>query len=251
MAEDLIELVDRFGSNLRAAADSPPPPRISRPLPTRPGEIAPFIDHTLLRPDATPAAVETLCAEARAHGFATVCVNGSHVALAARLLAGSAVLPIAVVGFPLGAMTTEAKAFEAADAVRNGAREIDMVLAIGALQAGDDAAVQRDIAAVVAASRPWPVKVILETALLDDEQKVRACRLARAAGAAFVKTSTGFGGGGATEADVALMRRTVGDALSVKASGGIRTAEDAMRMLRAGADRIGASASVTIVTRSL
>jgi deoxyribose-phosphate aldolase len=145
-------------------------------------------------------------------------------------------------------MTPEAKAFEAADAARNGAREIDMVLAIGALQAGDDEAVQRDIAAVVAAARPWPVKVILETALLDDEQKVRACRLARAAGAAFVKTSTGFGGGGATEADVALLRRTVGDALSVKASGGIRTAEDAMRMLRAGADRIGASASVAIVT---
>ena len=152
-----------------------------------------------------------------------------------------------MVGFPLGAMTAEAKAFEAADAVRRGAREIDMVLHVGALKARDYAAVHRDIAAVVEASRPWPVKVILETCLLDQEEKLLACALSKAAGAAFVKTSTGFGKAGATEADVALMRRAVGDELGVKASGGVRTAEDAMRMIRAGADRIGASASVAIV----
>mgnify|MGYP001229412364 CR=1 FL=1 len=244
---ELQALVERVAERLRSLPASQPPGRQRRPIPDDPRDLAPFIDHTLLRADATAGEVERLCAEARAHRFAAVCVNGSMVALAARLLEGSGVLPIAVVGFPLGAGTPEAKAFEAADAVRNGAREIDMVIHLGALKAGDDAAVHRDIAAVVAASRPWPVKVILETCLLDDEQKVRACALARAAGAAFVKTSTGFGGGGATEADVALMRRAVGDALSVKASGGIRTAEDALRMLRAGADRIGSSASVAIV----
>src|SRR5690606_31242876 len=133
MADELQDLVERVAAYLRVAPGSPPPPRVQRQLPSRAADIAPFIDHTLLRPDAAPDAIETLCAEARAHGFATVCVNGSQVALAARLLAGSAVRPIAVVGFPLGATTTEAKAFEAADAVRNGAREIDMVLAIGAL----------------------------------------------------------------------------------------------------------------------
>lgn len=243
----LAPLVARVAAWIDAAPRTPPPGRARPPLPATPAALAPFIDHTLLRPDATAGEVERLCNEARRHRFAAVCVNGAMVPLAARLLAGSGIPPIAVVGFPLGAATAEAKAFEAADAIRNGARGIDMVLAIGALKAGDDAAVRRDIHAVVAAARPWPVKVILETALLDDGEKVRACELARAAGAAFVKTSTGFGGGGATEADVALLRRAVGDALSVKASGGIRTADDALRMLRAGADRIGASASVAIV----
>ena len=247
MADDLQQLVQLVAERVRNAPATRPPPIGRRPPPATAREIAPFIDHTLLRADATAAEVEKLCAEARQYGFATVCVNGSQVELAARLLAGSEVLPIAVVGVPLGAMTPEAKAFEAADAVRRGAREIDTVIHVGALKAGDDAHVERDIAAVVTAARPWPVKVILETSLLDDEQKLRACALAKAAGAAYVKTSTGFGGGGATAADVALMRRAVGDELGVKASGGVRTAEDAMRMLRAGADRIGASASVAIV----
>lgn len=218
-----------------------------RPLPSTPREIAPFIDHTLLKPDATAADVTRVCAEARTHGFATVCLNGSWIPLAARLLEGSEVKPIAVVGFPLGAGTPEAKAAEAADAVRNGAREIDMVIHVGALKGREYDRVHRDIAAVVAAAKPWPVKVILETALLTDEEKLLGCVLSKAAGAAFVKTSTGFGGGGATVEDVALMKRAVGDEVGVKASGGIRTAEDAMRMIQAGADRIGASASVAIV----
>jgi len=247
MAEDFPQLVHLVEARIRSAPASAPPALERRPLPATAREIAPFIDHTLLRADATPADVEKLCAEARQYGFATVCVNGANVELAARLLAGSDVKPIAVVGFPLGASTSAAKAFEAADAVSRGAREIDMVVDVGALKSGDFARVERDIAAVVAASRPWPVKVILETCLLDDEQKTVACALAKAAGAAFVKTSTGFGGGGTTEADVALMRRAVGPELGVKASGGVRTADDAMRMLRAGADRIGASASVAIV----
>ncbi|WP_373044915.1 deoxyribose-phosphate aldolase [Vulgatibacter sp.] len=251
MPEDLQHLVELVAERIRAFPAAAAPRRVQRPLPTNPREIAPFIDHTLLRADATAAEVETLCAEAARHGFATVCVNGSQVERAARALAGSEVKPIAVVGFPLGAMTPEAKAFETADAVRRGAREIDMVVHVGALKSRDYATVHRDIAAVVAAARPWPVKVILETSLLDDEQKLLACALSKAAGAAFVKTSTGFGGGGATEADVALLRRAVGDDLGVKASGGVRTAEDAMRMLRAGADRIGASASVAIVEGTL
>ena len=251
MSEELQNLVERVATTIAQLSAGRPPQRQRRPLPATAREIAPFIDHTLLRADATAAEVEKLCAEARTWGFATVCVNGSMIPLAARLLAGSEVKPIAVVGFPLGASTPEAKAFEAADAVRNGAREIDMVIHVGALKARDRDTVKRDIAAVVAASAPWPVKVILETSLLTDEEKVLACALSRDAGAAFVKTSTGFGGGGATEADVQLMRRAVGDELSVKASGGVRTAEDAMRMLRAGADRIGASASVAIVSGAI
>lgn len=218
-----------------------------RPLPTHPGELAPFIDHTLLKPDATEADVIRICEEARTHGFATVCLNGSWISLAARLLEGSPVQPIAVVGFPLGAGTPEAKAAETVDAVRNGAREIDMVIHVGALKAKEYDRVHRDISAVVAAARPWPVKVILETSLLTEEEKLLGCVLAKAAGAAFVKTSTGFVGGGATVEDVALMKRAVGSGMGVKASGGIRTAADAMKMIQAGADRIGASASVAIV----
>jgi deoxyribose-phosphate aldolase len=192
-----------------------------------------------------------LAEEARRHGFATVCVNSSHVATAAEVLAGSRVVPIAVVGFPLGAALPSAKAFEAREAIRLGAREIDTVLHMGGLKAREDARVLEDIAVVVEASRPWPVKVILETSLLTDEEKVAACVLAKAAGAAYVKTSTGFGGGGATVEDVALMRRVVGEGVGVKASGGIRSADDALRMVRAGASRIGASASVAIVTGQL
>jgi deoxyribose-phosphate aldolase len=170
-----------------------------------------------------------------------------NVAAAARALAGSPVKPIAVVGFPLGAALPSAKAFEAREAVRCGAREIDMVVNLGALKAKDYALVSRDIAQVVLAARPWPVKVILETSQLGQDEKIIACALAKAAGAAFVKTSTGFSGGGATVEDVALMRRIVGDDMGVKASGGVRSTEDALKLLAAGANRLGASASVAIV----
>jgi deoxyribose-phosphate aldolase len=211
-------------------------------------DIAQYIDHTLLKPEATRDDVVKLCEEARQYGFATVCVNSANVALAARTLKGSSTVPIAVVGFPLGAALSSAKAFEAREAVRSGAREIDMVLNIGALKSRDYRTVGDDIRAVVEACRPVPVKVILETSQLDTEQKIIACALAKAGGAAFVKTSTGFGGGGATAEDVALMRRIVGEDMGVKASGGVRSTEDAKRFLAAGANRLGASASVAIVT---
>ncbi|TQF10598.1 deoxyribose-phosphate aldolase [Myxococcus llanfairpwllgwyngyllgogerychwyrndrobwllllantysiliogogogochensis] len=211
-------------------------------------DLAPYIDHTLLKPEARQEDVVKVAEEARQHGFATVCVNSSHVATVARILAGSSTVPIAVVGFPLGAALSSAKAFEAREAIEAGAREIDMVVNIGALKAKDHTLVFTDIAAVVKASSPLPVKVILETALLSDEEKVFACLLSKAAGAAFVKTSTGFSSGGATVEDVSLMRAMVGEDVGVKASGGIRSSEDAMNMLRAGANRLGASASVAIVT---
>jgi deoxyribose-phosphate aldolase len=211
-------------------------------------DIAPYIDHTLLKPEASREEVIKLAEEARKHGFATVCVNSSNVALAARILAGSKTVPIAVVGFPLGAALPSAKAFEAREAIRCGAREIDMVINIGALKAKDYALVMKDISMVVEASRPHPVKVILETSQLNHEEKIAGCVLSKAAGAAFVKTSTGFSSGGATAEDVALMRKVVGDDVGVKASGGVRSAEDAMKMFQAGANRIGASASVAIIT---
>ncbi|MFT3839966.1 MAG: deoxyribose-phosphate aldolase [Myxococcaceae bacterium] len=211
-------------------------------------DIAPYIDHTLLKADATREEVLKLCDEARKYGFATVCLNSVNIGTAARALHGSKVLPIAVVGFPLGASMPSAKAFETREAVRCGAREIDTVINIGALKTRDYALVLADLEAVVQAAKPWPVKVILETSQLSNEEKVIGCALSKAAGAAFVKTSTGFGGGGATAEDVALMRKVVGDELGVKASGGVRTTEDAMKMIAAGANRIGASASVAIVT---
>ncbi|TMB35829.1 MAG: deoxyribose-phosphate aldolase [Deltaproteobacteria bacterium] len=186
--------------------------------------------------------------EARRHGFATVCVNPSWVEVAARLLHGSSTVPIAVVAFPSGAATTSAKVFETREAIRKGAREIDMVANIGALKGKDYRTVFEDIAAVASAAHPLPVKVILEMGALSTEEKVIGCALAKAAGAAYVKTSTGFGAGGATAEDVALMRRVVGNDMGVKASGGIRTAADAKKMVEAGASRIGASASVAIVT---
>ena len=210
-------------------------------------DIAQFIDHTLLKPEATREEVLKLCEEAKQYGFATVCVNSINVGTAARALHGSSVIAIAVVGFPLGAGLTSAKAFETREAVRCGAKEIDTVINIGALKAKDYALVQHDIEAVVQAAKPWPVKVILETSQLKDEEKVIACALSKAAGAAFVKTSTGFAQGGATAEDVALMRRIVGDDVGVKASGGVRSTEDAMKMIAAGANRIGASASIAIV----
>ena len=211
--------------------------------------IAALIDHTLLRPEATAADVRRICSEARQYNFASVCVNPYWVSVVASELAGSPVKVCTVVGFPLGANTTPVKVAETEAAIRDGAQEIDMVLNIGELRGGNDSVVRDDIGAVVNAAHKGGaiVKVILETALLDDSQKVRACTLAKAAGAEFVKTSTGFGPHGATVQDVALMRRIVGAEMGVKASGGIRTLEDLKSMVAAGANRIGASASVQIV----
>lgn len=213
-----------------------------------PWQLAQALDHTLLDPAARPEALERLCREALRHGFKAVCVYPGQIALVARQLAGSAVLPVAVVGFPSGLESTAEKVREALDALHAGARELDMVINPLALQARDHRAVFQDIGAVVAAAAPFPVKVILETAALDDGQKLAGCVLAKAAGAAFVKTSTGFGPGGATARDVALLREAVGPEMGVKASGGIRTLEQALAMLRAGADRLGSSSSVAIVT---
>jgi len=210
--------------------------------------IASRIDHTLLKPDATRAELVKLCEEARTHGFASVCVNTTWIPLCVKLLEGSKVMAICVVGFPLGAATSRAKAEQTREAIANGASEIDMVVNIGLLKSQEHDAVLRDIKAVVDAASGRPVKVILETHLLTREQKIAACALSKAAGAAFVKTSTGFSGGGATAEDVALMRAVVGPDMGVKASGGVRTADDARKMIAAGADRLGASASVAIVT---
>jgi deoxyribose-phosphate aldolase len=211
--------------------------------------LARLIDHTLLRPEATPAQVRVLCREARAHAFAAVCVNPAWVRTCAEELGGTATLVATVAGFPLGASVPEVKAAEAARAVEDGAREIDMVLRVGALKAADHRLVERDVAAVVGACRPGGalVKVILETALLTDEEKARACAIARLAGAGFVKTSTGFGPGGATAADVALLRRVVGPGVGVKAAGGIRDWATARAMVAAGASRIGTSAGPQIL----
>jgi deoxyribose-phosphate aldolase len=213
-----------------------------------PGSMAGIIDHTLLKPDASREELIKMCEEAKQFGFATVCVNSVNIPLIARQLRGSSVKPIAVVGFPLGAATSQAKAFEAKEAIRAGAEEIDMVINLGALKSKDYKTVYEDIKAVVEVSRPHKVKVIIETAKLNNEEKIAACTLAKTAGAAFVKTSTGFGGGGATVEDISLMRRVIGSDMEIKASGGIRTGEDARKMVAAGADRIGASASVAIVS---
>jgi len=211
--------------------------------------MAGMIDHTLLKADATAADVKKLCDEARKYCFASVCVNSTNVAKARSYLEGSGVIVCAVVGFPLGAMTPSAKAFEAREAVRCGASEIDMVINIGALKSRDYALVEDDIRRVVQASRPAKVKVILETGALNAEEKIIGCTLSKIAGAHFVKTSTGFGPGGATAEDIALMRKLVGEEMGVKASGGVRTHEDAEKMKLAGANRIGASASVAIVNK--
>jgi deoxyribose-phosphate aldolase len=211
--------------------------------------LARYIDHTLLRPDATAAEVDTLCDEALQHRFASVCVNGSWVKRCSEILAGSGVAVCSVVGFPLGAMATEVKAYEARRAIEDGACEIDMVMNIGAHKSGDEEFVLRDIKAVAGVCHTLGarLKVILETALLEESEKVRACELARMAGADFVKTSSGFAKGGATVADVALMRRVVGPTMGIKAAGGVRDAKDARAMIEAGATRLGASASVDIV----
>ncbi|MCK5411602.1 MAG: deoxyribose-phosphate aldolase [Gemmatimonadetes bacterium] len=238
--------VDRVQPVVAAGAD-----RIASTLGVVPadGSLSHLIDHTLLKPDATQDEIAQLAYEARKYGFASVCVNPSWVKLCSDLLKGSDVVVCTVVGFPLGATSTEAKVFEAQKAVRDGSTEVDMVINVGALKSRDYELVERDIASVarVVHAGGAILKVIIETALLTYEEKVAASQLAKVAGADFVKTSTGFGPGGATAEDVALMRRVVGPRMGVKASGGIRTYADAQKMVAAGASRIGASASVKII----
>jgi len=212
-----------------------------------PRDLAPLIDHTLLRPGATAAEVQQLCRQALQHGFAGVCVRPLHLSAVAQALEGSAVLPVAVVDFPLGQGSTAARVAEARQLVEAGARELDVLLPLPAFRAQRHREVAADLAAVVSAAGPAAVKVILETSALSPPERAMACALAVAAGAGWVKTSTGFGSGGATAEDVALLRSCVGGAVGVKASGGIRTAADARRMVEAGASRIGCSASVAIV----
>jgi len=216
------------------------------------GGVAGIIDHTLLTPDATRQDIETLCREAAEHGFASVCVNPTWIVECARRLQGTAVKVCSVVGFPLGATTPDVKHYETRRALFDGAREIDMVINVGALKSGELRLVERDIEAVTGPCRECGAlsKVIIEAALLTDEEKITACTLAQAAGADFVKTSTGFGPGGATVADVVLMRRVVGEAMGVKAAGGVRDLEAFKAMVAAGATRIGASAGVRIVQES-
>ncbi len=237
---------DRVGKVITAGAE-----RITSSLggiPTDPS-VAKLIDHTLLKPDATPDQIAQLCYEARTYGFASVCVNPSYVKLCADLLKGTDLKVCTVIGFPLGASSSDVKVFETETALRDGATEIDMVINIGALKGRDFTVVARDIAGVVnlAHAAGALVKVIIETALLNEEEKITACLLAKEAGADYVKTSTGFSGGGATVADIALMRRVVGPEMGVKASGGVKDYADAKSLVEAGATRIGASAGVKIV----
>ncbi|MCC6191265.1 MAG: deoxyribose-phosphate aldolase [Anaerolineales bacterium] len=237
-----VELVVQAGADRLAAGPGAVPAR---------AELAKLIDHTLLKPDATADQIAQLCYEARKYGFATVCINPAHVPLAAQLLRSSGVGVCTVVGFPLGATPPEVKAYEAQVALDQGATEIDMVVNIGALKSRDFEMVARDIRAVVRVCHAHTpaalVKVIIEAALLTDEEKIAACLLAKESGADYVKTSTGFAAGGATVADVALMRRTVGPRMGVKAAGGVRTRDEAEAMVQAGATRLGASAGVKIV----
>lgn len=215
-----------------------------------PKDMAKYIDHTLLKPQASKEQIKKLCDEAKANRFASVCVNTCNVKYAAELLEGTGVTPCVVVGFPLGAMTTEAKAFEAKDAISKGAREVDMVINVGAIKSGDWDFVYDDIKAVADVCKSCNVllKVIIETCLLTNEEKVKACKASKHAGADFVKTSTGFSTGGATVEDVELMRATVGPDMGVKASGGVKTYEDAVKMIKAGANRLGTSSGIDIVT---
>jgi len=212
-----------------------------------PSQLAAYVDHTLLKPDASAAQIEQLCAEAREHKFFSVCVNGSWVAPARHLLGDSGVKVASVVGFPLGAMASDVKRFETETAIDDGAHEIDVVLNVARLKAGDHKFVLRELCDVVEAADERTVKVILETCLLTDEEKIRACRLVVESGAHFVKTSTGFSTAGATVADVKLMRETVGPKFGVKASGGVRDAQTALAMIAAGATRLGTSSGVAIV----
>jgi deoxyribose-phosphate aldolase len=218
-----------------------------------PEQLAKMIDHTLLKADATSEQIEQLCKEAIEYNFASVCVNSIYVPLATTLLASSSVKVCTVVGFPLGAMLSQAKAAEARLAIERGASEIDMVMHVGALKAEDISALHHDMSMVVAECQLHDAlcKVIIETSLLDDQEKVIACRVAQDTGADFVKTSTGFSTGGATTADVRLMRSTVGDSMGVKASGGIRSLADALAMIEAGANRLGMSAGVAVMKEML
>jgi deoxyribose-phosphate aldolase len=213
-------------------------------------DLARMIDHTLLKPEATVEQVEKLCAEAKKFHFASVCINPSNVPLCAKILKDTDVKVCTVIGFPLGATTSETKAFETERAIRDGATEVDMVINVGRLKSGEYDYVESDIFAVVSTAKRYHAlsKVILETGLLTDEEKIKACMLAKRAGADFVKTSTGFSKGGATAGDIALMRLVVGSAMGVKASGGVRSREDALKLVASGADRIGASASVAIAS---
>jgi len=231
------------GGQPAAGAAAPAAPSIA------PADLAGYIDHTLLRPEAPTSAFDKVCQEALQHRFYSVCVNSCRAAYVARKLQGTGVKVCAVVGFPLGAMTSRSKAFEAREAISDGAAEIDMVVNVGLLKSGDLAAVEEDIRAVRRATRGTTVlKVIIETALLTQDEKVIACELAKKAGADFVKTCTGFSGGAASVEDVALMRRAVGSAMGVKASGGVRTFKGAVALVAAGATRLGCTASVAIVT---
>ncbi len=218
-----------------------------------PEELARYIDHTLLKPEATAEQVKKVCREALQYHFASVCVHPSYVELVAKELSGSDVKACSVAGFPFGATLPEVKAFEAKKAIELGAQEIDMVINIGALKSGNEELVRKDIEAVVEATHGNGaiLKVIIETALLTDDEKVKACLIAKKAGADYVKTSTGFGPGGATIEDVKLMRATVGPSMGVKAAGGIRSLDKAMAMIEAGANRIGASAGVKIVQEAI
>jgi deoxyribose-phosphate aldolase len=210
-------------------------------------DLAKKIDHTMLKADATTATIKRYCQEAKQNGFASICVNSCHAALVSAELKGTGINTCCVVGFPLGAMSTKAKAFEAEQAVKDGANEIDMVINVGAMKDKNWDFVTDDIRAVVNASKPSIVKVIIETCLLTDEEKIKACELSEKAGAAFVKTSTGFSTGGATVNDVKLMKKTVGDHLKVKASGGIHTPEFAQQLINAGADRLGVSNGLAVI----
>lgn len=213
-------------------------------------DLARYIDHTLLKPEATVSDIEKLCGEAKQYGFASVCIHPGYVPLCSQLLKGSEVKVCTVIGFPLGSTSTASKAFETEQAIRDGAQEVDMVMNVGMLKSGEYEYVEGDIFAVVSTAKRYHAlsKVIIETGLLSDEEKIKACVLAKRAGADFVKTSTGFSKGGATVGDIALMRRVVGSAMGVKASGGVRSREEALAMVASGADRIGASASVKIVS---
>jgi deoxyribose-phosphate aldolase len=251
--EQIIDkIVSEVMTRLKAADAAPsgggaPAPKAKPAL--SPMELAKFIDHTLLKPEAATGAFDKLVDEAIRYGFFSVCVNSSRVAYVAKKLQGTPVKVCSVVGFPLGAMTSRSKAFETREAVADGAREIDMVINVGLLKSGDFAAVEEDIRAVRRATRPnILLKVIIETTFLSQDEKVMACRLAQKAGADFVKTSTGFSGGGATVEDIALMRQIVGKSMGVKASGGVRTYKSALALIEAGASRIGAAGSVAIVT---
>jgi len=251
---DQNQLIDKIVAEVVARlhasqSGSPGPGTGSAADSLKPADLARYIDHTLLKPEATQGQVDKLCEEAAQHHFYSVCVNSNWAEHCARKLGGTGVKVCAVVGFPLGAMDIRAKAFEARTAVANGAAEIDMVMNVGAMKASDGKTVREDMLAVRRACRAGIVlKVIIETCLLSDDEKVLACQIAKDIGADFVKTSTGFNKGGATVADVSLMRRTVGPKMGVKAAGGVKSFEEAIQMIRAGATRIGTSSGVLLVT---